>query len=374
MILAATGALLLTSGVTAAADGGDNTHAQVTGGDFLRPGELVDVRVEDITGDEAEVSSPAFDHPVRLTGRPLEGIHGRVPIAMRTKPGSYPLTASVGGRVVAKARLGVTEAQRPVFHVTTPDDVIRPGEQLGISFDDLYPGETGSSFSVTSPAFPSPIRLTHDANGSDWNNPRLFEALVTVPRTAKDGTYTVTLNGPHGRAIDQKPLKIAAARPGDNDYLGKVQGPAFFGPSDSPEQARAQRTVGAGGTVQVLWHDANPDPGEEDQLTATSPAFEHPVRLKRDDSKAGDGDDPRYFAPARIRRDASQGSYPVTVISHHGRIKRTEHLQITAAPGGGDSSDSSGSAMLTTTAGVGAAAVAALGGAVLWRRRRTAGK
>ncbi|MFI9724345.1 hypothetical protein ACIHFE_32710 [Streptomyces sp. NPDC052396] len=373
VVVAGTGALLLTGGGTAlAADGGDGVHVLLNGAFDNRPGELIDIDVQGAHG-EVTVSSPVFPHPVRLapyTDRDSggRGHHGRPAVGTDVRPGSYPLTVRAGGRVVAEDRVEVKAPQRPAFQVTTPDDVIRPGEQFGVWFDDLYPGERGETFTVSSPAFARPVRLAHDPEGSHWNNPRMFSGLVTLPRNAKDGTYKVTLTGPDGRRIQEKTLEVGAAEPGDSDYLGRPRGPEFFTPAGRPESARARHTVGAGGTVNVLWRDASPDPGEEEQLTATSPAFEHPVLLKRDDSKAGDGDDPRFYGPARIRAGLDQGSYPVTVVSHHGRVKRTERLLVTAAVSAtGDAA--SGRTVLLAGAGVGAAAVAALGGAVLWRRR-----
>ncbi|MEV5510558.1 hypothetical protein [Streptomyces orinoci] len=369
--VAGAGALLLTGGGPAVAAAGGGVHVLLNGAFDNRPGELIDIDVQGARG-EVTVSSPVFPHPVRLapyTDRDsgARAHHGRPAVGMGVRPGSYPLTVRASGRVVAQDRVEVRESRRPTFQVTTPDDVIRPGEQFGVWFDDLYPGERGTSFTVSSPVFAHPVRLAHDPRGSHWNNPRMFSGLVTLPRNAKDGTYKVTLTGPGGRRIAEKPLEVGSAEPGDSDYLGRPRGPEFFPSAGHPDAARARRTVGAGGTVNVLWRDASPDPGEEEQLTATSPAFEHPVRLRRDDSKAGDGDDPRFYGPAHIRKGLGQGSYPVTVVSHHGRVRRTEHLIVTAASAGGAAS---GTAILLAGAGVGTAAAAALGGASLWRRRR----
>ncbi|MFH9419577.1 hypothetical protein [Streptomyces sp. NPDC017529] len=79
----------------------------------------------------------------------------------------------------------------------------------------------------------------------------------------------------------------------------------------------------------MLWSDASPDPGEETALTATSPAFPRPVRLNRDDSKAADGADPRYYATDRIRPDLAPGSYPATVVSHHRRVQKSGRVLVT---------------------------------------------
>ncbi|MEV5377967.1 hypothetical protein AB0L26_18610 [Streptomyces nondiastaticus] len=313
-----------------------------------RPGELVDIEVQGVReGGDVTVSSPVFPHAVRLAPR-AHAHHGRPAIAMTTRPGTYPLTVRAGGQVVAKDRVEVKQSRRPSFTAATPGDVLRPGERLWMAYDDLYPGETGQSFTVRSPAFRKEVRLAHDPASTDWNNPRLFSGAAELPQGVRDGTYKVTLYGPGGRVVDEKPLTVRAARPGDRDYVGRARGPAFFGTSatSGPEDARARgHRVPAGGTVNVLWRDRSPDPGEEERLTATSPAFERPVRLRRDDSKAGDGDDPRYFAPARIRQGLAPGTYAVTVASHHGRVTKVAHLEVTAAtatPGASGASGTSG--------------------------------
>ncbi|MFF5131759.1 hypothetical protein ACFY41_33165 [Streptomyces syringium] len=361
-----------TAGLAVADDGpGGGVNLLVNGAFDNRPGELIDIDVRGVrAGADVTVSSPVFDRPVRLA--PSDGgHHARPAVEMSTPPGTYPLKVEADGKIVAREQVEVKASERPTFQVTTPGDELRPGEQLGMWFDDLYPGETGDAFTVRSPAFPAPIRLTHDPKGADWNNPRMFSALVRLPADAKDGTYKVELTGPDGRTLQNKDLVVRAARPGDSDYVGKARGPAFFSDEDRPEDARSSGAkIAAGGSVNVLWSDESPDPGEEGRLTATSPAFERAVRLKRDDSKAGDGDDPRYYGPARVRTDLESGRYPVTVVSHHGRVKRTGHLVVAgSAPTSPD--DGPDRTVLLVGAGTGGAAVAAAAGVVIFRRVRS---
>lgn len=363
-------------------DGPGGVQLLLNGAYDNRPGELIDIDVRGVRGPgEVTVSSPVFPRPVRLAPYTQDGAghHGRPAISMTVAPGTYPLTVRAGGRVVAKERVEVKAAQRPEFLAGTPGDVLRPGERLALSFDDLYPGERGDVFTAASPAFTAKVRLTHDPAGGHWNNPRMFTAFAALPTDVKDGTYKVALSGPDGRRIDEKPLEVRAARPGDSDYVGRARGPAFFTASGRPDDARPHgHRVRAGGSVNVLWRDASPDPGEEERLMATSPAFERPVPLRRDDSKAGDGDDPRYYGPARVRAGLEAGRYPVTVISHHGRVKRTGHLVVTghaasaAAAGPGDDGPDRTLLITATSAGL-AAAVAATGVALLRRRSRAGG-
>ncbi|MEV4440318.1 hypothetical protein AB0K09_15090 [Streptomyces sp. NPDC049577] len=362
----------------AAAEGPGTVHVLLNGAYDNRPGELVDIDVQGVRSHgEVTVTSPVFPHRVRLAPYHVadgRGHHARPAIAMTVGPGTYPLRVHVGGKVVAEDRVEVKEAGKPVFEAGTAGDVLRPGERFPVSYDDLVPGATGDAFTVTSPVFRGPVRLVHDPRGGYWNNPRMFTALVAVPHDAKDGTYKVRLTGPHGE-IDEKALEVRAARPGDSDYLGRARGPAFFAPSGSPQVARKSgHKVVAGGTVNVLWRDGSPDPGEDERLTAISPAFERPVPLKRDESKAGDGDDPRYYGPARVREGLDAGRYPVTVVSHHGRVKRTGHLLVEAAAqasGGGPDRT-----LLIGGVSAGAVAGTALGVVLVLRRNRarTAGQ
>ncbi|MCD9141472.1 hypothetical protein [Streptomyces albireticuli] len=359
------------------AGGGDDGVRLLLNGAFgSRPGELIDIDVRGVRErGVVRVSSPAFGRPVELT--PYEprtpgegpGHHARPAVAVDARPGSHPLTVEAGGRVVARDRVEVAPSRRPRFTVAAaPGGTLRPGERLWMAYDDLYPGETGSAFSARSSAFRASVPLVHDPGGSDWHNPRLFSGSAELPPGLADGTYRVVLTGPGGRAIDERPLTVRAARPGDRDYLGRARGPALFGGPEAPapDEARSYgHTVAAGGTVHVLWQDEAPDAGEEERLRATSPAFVRPVPLRRDDSKAGDGRDPRYLGPARVREDLAPGRYPVTVVSHHGRVKRTGRLTVTGS-GASASVDAPSPAVL---AGAAAATVVVVTGAVLLRRR-----
>ncbi|MEU1312989.1 hypothetical protein ABZ419_29405 [Streptomyces cinnamoneus] len=378
--------------------GSHEVHLLLNGAFGNRPGELIDIEVQGVRDRGAvTVTSPVFRHRVPLAphGPGGRAHHARPAVATTVKPGTYPLTVHAGGRVVAEDRVEVRAPRPAEFRAGAPDDVLRPGERLGLSFDDLRPGATGDVFTAASPAFRSKVRLTHDPAGPHWNNPRMFTALVALPPDVKDGTYKVTLTGSDGRPVKERPLVVRAARPGDSDYVGRVRGPAFFTAQGRPEAARAHgHKVAAGGKVNVLWRDSSPDPGEEERLTATSPAFERPVPLRRDASKAGDGDAPRYYGPARVRSGLAAGRYPVTVISHHGRVKRTGHLVVTGAATASSASTRSSSApsvpsvssvspasggpdrtMLIAAGGAGlaAATAAAATAAVLRRRSRRDG-
>ena len=296
-----------------------------------RPGGLVQMILYGVGpkegGDAVIARSSAFGGPVRLRWEGDNyGADGTV--RMTTEPGSYPLTLTVRDRVVARDTVEVVPSQRPSFTLSA-SDVTRPGESVSLRYDDLYPGEKGTDFTVRSAALPKPVRLVHNSL-YDYYNPRAFSAGPQLKADLADGTYTFTLYGPGGRRIAEKSLKVRASRPGDPDYLGNASGPDFYEPGDSWWKGDREFKPRAGHQVGVMWHDVSPDPGEEHSLTATSPAFTGVLHLKLDDSKSADGDDPRFIGDATIRPGLEPGRYPVTVVSHHGRVKKTTYVTVTA--------------------------------------------
>lgn len=297
-----------------------------------RPGQLVHMMLYGVSraqgGDAVTARSPALGGTARLA---WEGDHywALAALKMTDKPGWYPLTVTVHGRTVAHDRIQVVRSRRPSFSLPASRDVSRPGETVWAGFDDLYPGERGTGFTVRSAALSGPVRLVHDET-MDFYNPRAFSARLPLEPRLADGTYTFGLYGPHGRRIAEKRLKVRASRPGDRDYRGKASGPEFYDPAQGYSGGTHRFRVRAGHQVAVMWHDEYPDPGEQTRLTATSPAFTGVVRLRYDDSKAADGDDPRFFGTATVRSHLKPGRYPVTVVTHHGRVKKTQYVTVTA--------------------------------------------
>ncbi len=297
-----------------------------------RPGEMVQMMLNGVShargGDAVTARSPAFSGPVRLRWD-AGNYWAQAALGMTDKPGWYPLTVAVHGRTVARDRIHVIRSRRPAFDISASGDVTRPGERVSLEFDDLYPGERGTDFTVRSAALPGPVRLVHE--DSMVFNPRDFEAWPELRPVLADGTYTFELYGPHGRRVAEKRLKVRASRPGDADYLGKTYGPEFFDPGKGYSGGTHNfRGIGAGRQVAVMLHDENPDPGEETRLTATSPAFTGVLHLRHDDTKGADGDDPRFLGTATVRSGLTPGRYPVTIVSHHGRVTNTEYLTVTA--------------------------------------------
>ena len=340
-----------------------------------RPGEAIGIALLNYRrqpGVALVAESPVFAAPIRMDD-PAEDTGGygvKAPIPVSAKPGSYPLVVKARGKVVARDTIDVQPRKRPSIEVDG-GGTRRPGTKVNLFFDDLYPGETGTSFTARSTAFTSPVRLGHDE--TSWNNTRIFKALdVPLPLTLRNGTYAVWVTDAEGTRKAATRLDVRSARPGDDDYLGKAVGPTFFGEADHLFNARAEGfTVAAGRTVYVRWQDAYPDPGEEERMTATSPAFQAPARLTFDVPKGHEGDAPIFWGPARIKPDLKPGSYPVTVVSHRGRVTKTGYVTVTHGPAHDDGKDGLPTAVWAA-AGTGAFAVGAAGAVLLLRRRRRA--
>ncbi|MHC5905065.1 hypothetical protein ACVNF4_14345 [Streptomyces sp. S6] len=303
----------------------------LNGRDDARPGKLIQMILYWVDhaqgGDAVVVRSAAFDGPVRLKWD-SDNYWALVTVPMTTRPGSYPLTLTVRDRVIVHDTVKVLPSQRPSFTLSA-SDVTRPGESVSFEFDDLYPGEKDTDFTVRSAALAKPVRLVHN-DVYDYYNPRAFSASPQLKADLADGTYTFTLCGPGGRRIAEKSLKVRASKPGDRDYLGSPSGPDLYDPGRSWWKDAPPFKVRAGHKVGVMWHDLYPDPGEENTLTATSPAFTGVLRLPHDITKGADGDDPRFNGEATIRPGLKPGRYPVTVVAHHGRVKRTAYVTVTA--------------------------------------------
>lgn len=374
VVVGVCGGVLSGGGLTwpAAAGEGHPTITQAYAGP--RPGEAIGIDLlnyERRPGVELVAESPVFAAPIRLDdpAANTDGTGVKAPIPASAEPGSYPLVVKARGKVVARDTIDVQSPKRPSIEVDG-DGSRRPGTKVNLFFDDLYPGETGKSFTVHSTAFAAPVHLAHDK--ASWNNTRIFSALnVPLPHTLEDGTYAVWVTDADGERKTETRLEVRSARPGDDDYLGKAVGPAFFGDTGRLFNARSGFTTAAGRTVYVRWQDAYPDPGEEERMTATSPAFRAPAQLRFDLPKGHEGDAPIFWGPARTKPGLKPGSYPVTVVSHRGRVTKTSYLTVTQGPARPDGENGSPTAVWAG-AGTGAFALAVAAAVMLVRRRRRA--
>ncbi|MGW3321321.1 hypothetical protein [Streptomyces virginiae] len=93
--------------------------------------------------------------------------------------------------------------------------------------------------------------------------------------------------------------------------------------------------VRPGSTVTVLLGDDNAAPGE-DSLVATSPAFTKDVRIRTDGPddplcKCDDGST-LFTGHTTLRDDLPPGTYPLTVVSHHGVETHTAQIVLAGKP------------------------------------------
>ncbi len=140
-----------------------------------RPGELVDIRIDGISRtqerDGVTADSRAFAAPARM--RWQDGVYWTVAtLAMSDKPGWYPLSVTVPATQwpATRFRSCAPSARRsPCWRRRGwPAPAV-----VSLHFDDLYPGERGTDFTVRSAALPRPVRLVHDTT-YDFYNPRAF--------------------------------------------------------------------------------------------------------------------------------------------------------------------------------------------------------
>ncbi|MFJ8017024.1 hypothetical protein [Streptomyces sp. NPDC096339] len=225
------------------------------------------------------------------------------------------------------------------------------GFQLGI----LGMPSGWDTVSVTSPALAEPVRLTPSAQGATDSDRDTYEAWASVATDVAPGTYALTATS-HGRTVATAQLTVAPFGPAMIRRFGILRPDKVLGDPARP-----------GSTVTVLLGDDHAMPGE-DSLVAKSPAFTKDVRIRThgpDDPgcKCDDGST-LYTGHTTLRDDLPPGTYPLTVVSHHGRETHTAHIVLAGEPVAAGLSR-------TVWGGTAAAALAALAGAgALMRRRR----
>ncbi|MGV4928191.1 hypothetical protein K2224_38075 (plasmid) [Streptomyces sp. BHT-5-2] len=233
--LAVAGALVLSAAPGAAAASGP--HLSYTGG---APGVRVEVNgpVEfEVAGmpagtDEVTVTSPALIEPVPLT--PLgkgsvqfvqTGAPGtRHRIRGDIAPGTYPVTATSHGRIVATARMAVVaegpavigrfvvgDAKRPL-----PGDgersAVRPGSDVIVVLTDRQPAAGETSLTVKSPLFDGPLTLREgedDPGCKCDDGSRLFGGHTAVRDDIPAGRYLMTVVSHHGQETTTRQVTVA---------------------------------------------------------------------------------------------------------------------------------------------------------------------
>ncbi|MEU6587714.1 hypothetical protein ABZ923_00490 [Streptomyces sp. NPDC046881] len=197
--------------------------------------------------DEAEVTSPALQEPITLT--PLkkgstqsvqvdpEGSQHRIRSGLR--PGTYPVTATSHGRIVATATLKVAaenSAQIDRF-VIGPRDAfpgsgtpasLRPGSDVRVVLTDLRAAPGENSLTVTSPVFKGPLIIK--TNSPDNPGCKCDDAGTVYAGHARlrgdvpEGRYTVTVVSHHGQHTTTQHVTIAGRPVNDGGSSWAVAG------------------------------------------------------------------------------------------------------------------------------------------------------
>ncbi|WP_051774334.1 hypothetical protein [Streptomyces sp. NRRL S-237] len=162
----------------------------------------------------------------------------------------------------------------------------------------------------------------HGLTGAAANWPS-GDARLVVPLHVVPGTYAPTATG-HGRTVAAAHLTVAPSDGAHIRRFGILRPGAVFGDPVRP-----------GSTVTVLLADDDAVPGE-DSLVATSPAFTKDVRIRTDGPddplcKCDDGST-LYTGHTTLRDDVPPGTYPLTVVSHHGLETHTAQIVLAGRP------------------------------------------
>ncbi|MFG2483684.1 hypothetical protein ACGFSI_13120 [Streptomyces virginiae] len=195
------------------------------------------------------------------------------------------------------------------------------GDELQIGISDMPTG--WDTVSVTSPALAKPVPLVPRVQGATDSDQHAYEARASVPLHVVPGTYAPTATG-HGRTVAAAHLTVAPFDGAHIRRFGILRPGAVFGDPVRP-----------GSTVTVLLADDDAVPGE-DSLVATSPAFTKDVRIRTDGPddplcKCDDGST-LYTGHTTLRDDVPPGTYPLTVVSHHGLETHTAQIVLAGRP------------------------------------------
>ncbi|MFI9722388.1 hypothetical protein ACIHFE_22470 [Streptomyces sp. NPDC052396] len=261
---------------------------------------------------------------------------------------------------MAPAQADTAVSARPV----APADATLSGPRL-VFFNDNAGAPAGGSIglrvlgmpspwdevTVTSPALQRTARLTPKSAGSpDSTEVYGPEQMQRLRADLRPGSYRLTAAS-HGRTVAVTDLTVTAqakARINSFEAWPKAKHP------------------GSRVTLCLIDEQAAPD---EKSLTATSPAFDGPVKLTADSAddnacQSADGSDTLYSGHATVASGLAADTYPVTVVSHHGGNTSTQKITVTR-----DAAKSSDDWPLWATAG-GAASLALVAVLVITVRRR----
>ncbi|MFE9404955.1 hypothetical protein ACFYNY_24975 [Streptomyces sp. NPDC006530] len=239
-------------------------------------------------------------------------------------------------------------------------DKVETGAQVAVSITGMPPG--WDLVTVSSPALKGPVELTPVRPGAQESSRFPRAKGEAVRDDIAPGVYPVTaVSG--GRPVATASLTVVA--PAAAEIARFVAGPkgGRLGVDDSTPKV----VVRPGSEIVVLLADYNAA-RNEDVLTVKSTAFQGPLTIKR-----GTSDAPRckcddgttvFAGHTTLRDDIPAGTYPLTVVSHHGQQTSSAQLKVAGDPVRHYQSWVVGGASVVL--------LATVGGIVLIRRRRSA--
>lgn len=239
-------------------------------------------------------------------------------------------------------------------------DKVEVGARVAVSITGMPPG--WDQVIVTSPALKGPVALTPVSPGAPESSRFPKAKAEAVRDDIAPGVYPVTaVSG--GRPVATASLTVVP--PAAADIARFVAGPkgGRLGVDDSTPKV----VVRPGSDIVVLLADYHPA-RNEDALTVKSTAFTGPLTIQRGNSDAPgckcDDGTTVYAGHTTLRDDIPAGTYPLTVVSHHGQQTSSAQLKVAGDP-----------VRHYRPWLIGGAAVVVLGavaGMVLLRRRRAA--
>lgn len=181
---------------------------------------------------------------------------------------------------------------------------------------------------VTSPALTAPVPLVPVQDGTPGSGRVVGNtSKYRIRSDIAPGTYVATATS-EGRTVAAERLTVVAQGAAD---IGRF----VFGPRDAFPGGTASAAVRPGGEALVVLADAQPGEGEE-SLVVRSPVFARPLTIRKnspDDPgcKCDDGTT-LYAGHATVREDIAAGTYPMTVVSHHGQQTTTRQVTVAGEP------------------------------------------
>lgn len=185
--------------------------------------------------DEVTVTSPALAQPIPLHPVAKGSRHfvqedrpGKPPYEVRRdlRPGTYPATATGGGRSVATTRFtvvapGTPAVDRFVIRPTSAPECtnipapVRPGEAVKVLVADRQLGLEDDRLTIESPVFEHPLTVGKGADDPGCKGDDgavVYGGHATLRDDVPEGQYPMTVVGPHRRQGIVQQVTVAGGK------------------------------------------------------------------------------------------------------------------------------------------------------------------